>query len=190
MDLANMRYHRAIRFAVLCSMILIAIAWNTTDADAQRGPVPSPGDGRYVGERYFVDFHARVGPSLVGHLYIVYGRLNAEGKIVQAQIAGHFPSEPNSLALLVPVRGSVGQTKYDFVEPSVDVYRRRLTSTEFKQLSTMVRQLKGIEPPYHLLFFNCNDFAGEAAESIGLRRPPGLMLPSTYVAWLRALNGD
>ena len=63
-----------------------------------------------------------------------------------------------------------------------------LTSTEFKQLSTMVRQLKAIDPAYHLIFFNCNDFVGEAAESIGLRRPPSVMLPATYVGLLRALN--
>ena len=70
----------------------------------------------------------------------------------------------------------------------MDIYRRRLTSAEFRQLSTMVRQLKAIDPAYHLIFFNCNDFVGEAAKLIGLRRPPSVMLPATYVGLLRALN--
>jgi hypothetical protein len=41
---------------------------------------------------------------------------------------------------------------------------------------------------YHLIFFNCNDFVGEAAELVGLHRPPSVTLPAAYVAWLRALN--
>jgi len=169
-------------------MILVFIAWTTADATAQHTPVPLAGDVS-AGESYFVDFHARRGQSLVGHAFIVYGRLNAGGKILQAQVAGHFPSGRYPWkGIFVPVRGSGGHSKYDFVEPSLDIYRRRLTPAEFRQLSTMVRQLKAIDPAYHLIFFNCNDFVGEAAESIGLRRPPSVMLPATYVGWLRALN--
>ena len=173
---------------MLRSMVLAVIAWTPADAAAQHAPVPLAGDVS-AGKSYFVDFHARRGQSLVGHAFIVYGRLNAGGKILQAQVAGHFPSGKYPWkGIIVPVRGSVGYNKYDFVEPSIDIYRRRLNSAEFKQLSTMVRQLKAIDPAYHLIFFNCNDFAGEAAESIGLRRPPSVMLPATYVGWLRALN--
>jgi hypothetical protein len=173
---------------MLRCMILVFIAWTTADAAAQHAPVPLAGDVS-AGESYFVDFHARRGQSLVGHAFIVYGRLNAGGKILQAQVAGHFPSGRYPWkGIFVPVRGSVGHSKYDFVEPSLDIYRRRLTSAEFRQLSTMVRQLKAIDPAYHLIFFNCNDFVGEAAESIGLRRPPSVMLPATSVGLLRALN--
>jgi len=174
---------------MLRSMVLVVIPSTAADAAARHAPVPLAGDNVSAGESYFVDFHARRGQSLVGHSFIVYGRLNAGGKILQAQTAGHFPSGTHPRKETIgPVRGSVGQDKHDFVEPSVDIYRRRLTSAEFKQLSTMVRRLKAIEPAYHLIFFNCNDFVGEVAESIGLRRPPSVMLPAIYVGWLRALN--
>jgi len=47
-------------------MVLAVIAWTPADAAAQHAS---------AGESYFVDFHARRSQSLVGHAFIVYGRL-------------------------------------------------------------------------------------------------------------------
>jgi hypothetical protein len=52
-----------------------------------------------------------------------------------------------------------------------------------------IRHQRTIDRQWSLLLFNCNDFAGEIAEALGLRRPPGAMLPNMFVASLRLLNG-
>jgi hypothetical protein len=75
------------------------------------------------------------------------------------------------------------------MNPPTVIYRRRLTAAQFERLTAKIRQMRRAQPPYHFFFLNCTDFAGEIAESIGLHRPPGLMLPMAYVVGLRILNG-
>lgn len=91
--------------------------------------------------------------------------------------------------LFIPVPGLVGQERADITEPSTDIYRRHLTAAGFHQLNTKTRQLRATLPFWHLIFSNCNDFVGEIANSIGLRRPPNLLVPTVYVSMLRAVNG-
>lgn len=178
-----MKSYRSVLYAALIAIITGVPAPALTRAADQGSAVKAAGS-------YFVDFRARRGPSL-GHIYIVYGRLSADGKIAEAEMVGFFPeSQKPGAGVIVPTRSVVGTTKFDRIEPAVDSYRRHLTLGEFKKLKSMVSQVTRIEPSYHLAFFNCNDFVGEAAEAIGLRRPPSLMLPSSYVAWLRVLNGE
>src|SRR2546423_1313652 len=74
-------------------------------------------------------------------------------------------------------------------EASAIVYRRYLTSSQLRQLKVGVNRVRAVQHSWHFIFFNCNDFVGEMAEVLHLRRPPSLMLPTSYVAVLRALNG-
>jgi hypothetical protein len=141
------------------------------------------GDGTY-----FVEFHARQGLTVFGHTYIVYGRLNARGTIVARHVVG-FSDGDNGTVRLYAARGLVGPLKRDLSHLPTASYRRHLTPAQFFQLNLKIVQIQQAQPPYHLFFFNCTDFAGEIAEAIGLRRPPGLMVPTAYVVWLRALNG-
>ena len=52
------------------------------------------------------------------------------------------------------------------------IYRREITAAEFARVSRAVRMLKATQRQWHLIFYNCNDFAIEIAEALGLRRPP------------------
>jgi hypothetical protein len=142
------------------------------------------------GERAFVDFHARPGPDVVGHTYIVYGRLSAHGEIIEAHVAGLYTNDTNYWkGLFIPLRAKVGRAKDDLNQISEVVYQRQLTAEQFYRLKSGVEQFRANQHTWHLLFMNCNDFAGEMAELIGLRRPPSLMPPITYVALLSAMNG-
>jgi len=82
----------------------------------------------------------------------------------------------------------IGRRKADLTEPSTVIYRRHLTAAEFHQLIAKVRQIRAAHPLWHVIFANCNDFAGAIAKAIGLHRPSSLLLPSDYVSLLRALN--
>src|SRR5262249_29573265 len=85
--------------------------------------------------------------------------------------------------------GFIGPLHADFASPPTAAYRRRLTAAQFDRLNSKIRQMREAQLPYHFLFMNCGDFAGELAESVGLRRPPGLVPPSAFVDGLRILNG-
>jgi hypothetical protein len=142
-------------------------------------------------ERYFVDFHARSRPSISGHNFIVYGRLNSDGRIAEAQVVGFSPdSDRNWASYFLPLPGLLGREGADLRERSVVVYRRYLSAAEFNRVNAKLRQLKATRPHWHFIFFNCNDFVADVARSIGLYRPPSLLPPIIYVTLLQALNGD
>jgi hypothetical protein len=184
------RPYWAPRFALLSVVIVAVLAWHPARAAERPTQEYFVGESQREGVRYFVDFHARSRPSLTGHNFIVYGRLNAHRRIVEAQVVGFTPdSDRYWAAYFIPVPGLLGRERADFTEPSTVIYRRHLTAAEFYQLNAKVRQVRETEPSWHLIFSNCNDFVGEIAKSIGLLRPPSLMMPSIYVSLLRALNG-
>jgi hypothetical protein len=142
-------------------------------------------------ERHFVDFHARSRPSISGHIFIVYGRLNSDGRIAEAQVVGFSPdSDRNWASYFLPMPGLLGREGADLKERSIVVYRRHLSAAEFNRLNAKLRQLKAARAPWHFIFFNCNDFVTDIARSIGLYRPPSLLPPIIYVTLLQAFNGD
>ena len=169
--------------------MLAALAWHPVRA-AERPALNYPaGENQREGSRYFVDFHARDKRSFPGHVFIVYGELNARGGIVEAQVVGFTPdADRYSTAYFIPVPGLIGRRRADLTESSTVIYRRHLTAAEFHQLIAKVRQIRAAQPLWHLIFSNCNDFVGEIAKAIGLHKPPSLLLPSVYVSLLRSLN--
>jgi hypothetical protein len=181
--------HWALRAALFSCAILAAFAWHPVRAAERPAAKHLAGENQREDSRYFVDFHARGKPSFPGHVFIVYGQLNARGGIVEAQVAGFTPDAGRySTAYFIPVPGLIGQQREDLTEPSTVIYRRHLTAAEFHQLIAKVRQIRAIHPLWHLIFSNCNDFVGTIAKTIGLHRPPSLLLPSDYVSLLRTLN--
>jgi hypothetical protein len=108
--------------------------------------------------------------------------------MIAPQVVGFSDGDPRDVHLYAE-HGLVGPLTLDFTNPPTAIYRRHLTATQFDRLTAKIRQMRRAQLPYHFFFLNCEDFAGEIAESIGLVRPAGLMLPMAYVVWLRVLNG-
>src|SRR3954466_910342 len=108
--------------------------------------------------------------------------------MIAPRVVGFSDGDPQG-AHLFAERAFIGPLTRDFASPPTAIYRRHLTATQFDQLTSKIRQIRRAQLPYHFFFLNCDDFAGEIAESIGLLRPPGLMLPMAYVVSLRVLNG-
>ena len=139
-----------------------------------------------------MDFRAR--PShLLGHTIIVFGRLNDRGRPEDVHYVGLYPTDGQTgliIGSVLPVDASVRAVDEDISEAASAVYRRMLTHNQYRRLRTAVRREQARETYWHLLFFNCNDFAARIAEQLGLRTPPTLLLPSAFVTALRALNQD
>lgn len=148
-------------------------------------------DERIAGAHYFIDFRARRG-ALFGHTFIVYGRVGADGQPLEAEYAGNYPADGRRgliVGSVIPVRTIIGSVKGDLTDPATIIYRRKLTAAQFARVKAAVRHMRAQDHYWHLVFFNCNDFAVEIARSIGLSSPPSWLVPHAYITALRAMNG-
>jgi hypothetical protein len=179
------RRDRSVRIALIALTVLFG---QNAEASASPMRLNSAGGKTRIDGGYFVEFRARGGLTAFGHAYVVYGRLNAQGKIVAQQVVG-FSDGDRRATHVFALRASLAPLEQDLKNPSTVVYRRRLSASQFLQLNEKILQVRRARPPYHMFFFNCTDFAGELAEAVGLRRPPSFLFPAAYVSWLRALNG-
>ncbi len=139
---------------------------------------------------HFVDFRARTG-GVFGHTYIVYGNIDDSGRILRARAAGFYPRGEISqsvLSALLPMPSYVGLEASDRSHRPSVIYRRYLNADAYARLVTTVESMRRMQPPWNLIFFNCNAFTAKVARSIGLRAPPTLELPNDFVRGLYAMN--
>jgi len=146
----------------------------------ERPPALTAGD-------YFVDFRARPSTYL-GHTFVVFGRLDGEGRVAELHYAGLVPEHDVWQGLFIPVEANVRQYKDDTKYLPVAIYRRRLNPIEYQRVVRTVRTMQASEHRWHAVFQNCNSFAVDIAAVLGLARPPSLLPPAVWVGMLKGLN--
>jgi hypothetical protein len=144
-------------------------------------------DARASSDRYFIEFRAR-NSAYIGHTYIRYYRTDGMGRVLEAHDTGLVPEEDVWNGVFSPIRASIRKYKDDGRLPTTEMYRRQLNADEYARVGRAVRLLRVNETRWHVIFYNCNDFAIEIAEALGLRRPPSLLPPSMWVGTLRLMN--
>ena len=136
---------------------------------------------------YFIDFRAR--PSgYIGHTFIVYGRLDGRGGIAEMHYAGLIPEHLVFGGLFVPVEARVRRYKDDTRLLATTIYRRRLNAVQYQRVQQTVRHKQATEHRWHAVLQNCNSFAVDIADVLGLARPPSLLPPSVWVGMLQLIN--
>jgi hypothetical protein len=144
-----------------------------------------------IGRPYFVDFRAGL-ESITGHSYIVFGRVDARGRVISIQHAEIYPKDDDAglfVGIFVPVRASVRVKDGDSTQETVVNYRRYLTAAEYGRMMQAIRKERRHDVIWSVWLFNCNDFTSNIAEALGLRTPSSLLLPHAYISALRLLNG-
>jgi hypothetical protein len=142
-------------------------------------------------ESYFLDFRAR-GGGVLGHTFIVYGRMDERGRVLQSQHASLYPDdafEESPVLSVALVPGYVTLKREDPKKPTLVIYRRKLNAAQYAHLQLTIVRLKTRERRWHMWFYNCNDFAGQVAREMGMVAPLPWVMPSAFVNGLRALNG-
>ena len=177
------------KVTLICCVALFAPGWPAADASPIAIGARRTGEALPAHDRYFVEFRARDGLTGFGHGYIVYGRLDAQGEVIESQLVGYSDGDNGAIHIYVP-HATIGPLHKDFTDVPTAIYRRVLTTDQYRALNTKIRDIRRARPPFHMLFMNCTDFLGEIAESIGLHRPPVPMTPTPLVHWLRAFNGS
>jgi hypothetical protein len=171
--------------AALSGMAPAGAAEKQSKALRARASVP---ENRNAG--YFVEFRSRPG-YLFGHTYLVYGRTDGHGRRLVEKYAGAYPLDGQRgliVGSVVPVPSSVRGVKEDYEERPSNIYRRKLSAAEYARLRAVIRRVSADDKHWNLLFANCNDFAIEVADGMGMRAPPSWVLPKDFVAGLRYLN--
>jgi hypothetical protein len=168
---------------LMAGFVSLALTTTAIAQDARRTAEPST--------HYFIEFRARSG-GLLGHTFIVYGRMDDRGRVLQERSAGLYPNDEYNESMLPAVMPVGAYVNFKKEDPSLGVsavYRRRLTAAQYAHLLDTLRHLQKTERRWNLFFYNCNDFASRVARELGLWTfPGGLMRPNFFVHGLRALN--
>jgi len=158
-------------------------------------------------KRYFVEFRARNAASY-GHVYVMYGEVNARQEIVKSQIAGFFPAGDTrdcvncsvfnwTIGHVIFVPSEIGASDGDLEEKYVLArYRVWIDAAEYEKLAAYIKQRQVDKPLWNALWKNCVDFGRDVAEFMNLKipvyillAPSVLMYPKEFVTALREANG-
>jgi hypothetical protein len=156
------------------------------DLTAQR---TRPGDPAYM------EFRLRPALSVPsGHLFVVFGRLDAEGRPTTRQYIGLFPDlGPVGLyaGAVLPISAQLEPDFNDCTFPATAAYRVSLTEVQYQQLLAKIRAYFANPPKWRMFGFNCNNFAASLGTVAGLREPANRNLPSfSYIYEYIKANGD
>jgi hypothetical protein len=156
---------------------------------------------RSVPHRYFVEFRARNAASY-GHMYVLYGRVNANKEIIESHIAGFFPAGDKrdcvncsvvnwTIGHVVFVPGEMGASDGDLEEKYVLArFRVWVTHDEYKKVVGFIKAREKNPPMWNALWKNCVDFGRDVAEFMKLKVPLFIwMEPKDFVNGLREDNG-
>lgn len=148
-----------------------------------------PGDPAYI------EFRLRAALSVPsGHLYVVFGRLDPQGKPMTRQYIGLFPNlGPVGLyaGAVVPMSAQLEPDFNDCTFPASAAYRVSLNEDQYQRLLSKVRSTLANPPKWRMFGFNCNNFAATMGEVAGLREPANRNQPSfSYIYAYIKENGD
>jgi len=129
-----------------------------------------------------------------GHAYLVYGRVDGNGTIIQSQVAGLHPfSEsvfPWLIGHLIPVPAETGASDGDLEELYVSArYRVLLSEADYVKTAAYIKKQQANNPLWHASLNNCIGFLKDVAHFMGLQTPLStLVYPEVFVNNLREMN--
>ena len=181
------------RLLFVALLALAAAACQTDDKPAQPGftsyardegatvAVPSVAESRSAAiagkssqrtaNQYFIEFRSRYALTY-GHTFVIFGRLNQAGQMVNPEVAGLAPKsdDPNIYVLghMAPVPATTGWTDGDLEDAYRSAsWRVLLTDAEYRKIVANIRKLQASSPLWHASLYNCNAFVGDIASSMG-----------------------
>jgi hypothetical protein len=149
-----------------------------------------------AGDPAYIEFRSRLTTLIPsGHMYVVFGRLDPDGKPVSSHIVGLFPKG----SLLGMYGGAVAwvpaQVKPYMLECSVsaviDSWRISVSEDQYQAILARARAKLAKPPLWNMFGYNCNHFAAEFGDLIGLRKPGNKNLPAfAYLPAYMQANPD
>ena len=140
------------------------------------GPKPQMINAKRVtnGDPYYIEMRMRHTPPLpIGHVYVAYGRLGADGEpldehlIMLAPIGGYGSANPAKST-------EISRMKPDMTDCSlrpVGAYRVSLNAQNYEKLLKRIAQAKREKPMYQVWSYNCNHFLSDIVAPVGILPP-------------------
>jgi len=160
------------------------------------GPAPKKISATNIvpGDPYFIEIRMRKTPLLpVGHTYVAYGRLSADGEILDehlimlAPVGGYAGA---ALASGIPMPGILTPHRDDCRIRPETAYRVSLNAQRYEKLLMEVRAAKQEKPSYLLFAYNCNHFMSRIAKSVGLKPPKNIYVPALEYIYAMIENNE
>lgn len=153
----------------------------------------TPASSSRAKRQYFIEFRSRYAYTY-GHSFVIFGRLNGAGKMIDPQVAGLAPksNDPNIYMLghLAPVPASTGWTDGDLEDKYMSAnWRVMLSEAEYRKVVAKIRKLQASSPMWHAVLYNCNAFVADIAQFMGYKTPGIWLKPQQFITKLRQMNG-
>ena len=150
---------------------------------------------RKQGAPGYIEFRARMEHLIgSGHMYVVFGRLDASGKPVTHQYIGLFPvggALGMYSAMAVPIKAHLKPRKEDCDGGTLGAYRVALSEAEYQALVGKVQAALAKPPLWHMFAYNCNHFAASLGRVAGLKPADDFLSPTfQYIHSYIRKNGD
>lgn len=144
-------------------------------------------------QQYFIEFRSRYAYTY-GHSFVIFGRLDRTGKMIDPQVAGLAPksNDPTIYMLghVTPVPASTGWTDGDLEDKYMSAnWRVMLSETEYRKVVAKIRKLQASSPLWHAVLYNCNAFVADIARFMGYKTPGIWLKPQQFITKLRQMNG-
>lgn len=143
--------------------------------------------------RHFIEFRSRLSYAY-GHTYMIFGRLDEHGEIIERDGAGLSPlarsAIPFILGHVIPV-GSETTTSVDELNNDENVsarWRILLTEAEFVAVEGHIRELQQESIIWHAALSNCNAFAARVASFMGYGSAFVWLPPTAFINSTRSMN--
>jgi hypothetical protein len=161
-------------------------------ADAADASVPS--NEYSPSHRFFVEFRARNAASY-GHMYVMYGEVNARHEVIRSEVAGFFPAGDSrtcancsvynwTIGHVIPVPSEIGASDGDLEEQYVQArYRVWIDAAQYKRLVAYINDKKVHLGLWHVVLNNCVTFGKDIALFLNLKVPPLMQISPIVVAY-------
>jgi hypothetical protein len=142
--------------------------------------------------QYFIEFRSRYALTY-GHTYVVFGRVNAAGAMINPEVAGLAPAShsavPYVLGHFVPVPSETGWSDGDLEEQYRSAsWRVLLNEAEYRDVVAYIRKLQASSPVWQASVYNCNAFVADIARHMGYKAPGIWNRPQQFITQLREMN--
>ncbi|MEZ2128593.1 MULTISPECIES: hypothetical protein [unclassified Sinorhizobium] len=143
--------------------------------------------------QYAVEFRSRYALTY-GHTYVVFGRVDKGGNIINPEVAGLAPASPDAapyvLGHFVPVPATTGWSDGDLEEEYRSAsWKVLMNQAQYDKTVAYIRGLQSRSKLWSATVYNCNAFVADIARSMGYQTPGIWLRPQQFVTKLREMNG-
>jgi hypothetical protein len=142
--------------------------------------------------RQFIEFRSRYALTY-GHTYVVFGRTDKSGNMVNPEVAGLAPASPDAAPYIIghfiPVPATTGATDGDLEEQYRSAsWRVMLTDDSYSDTVAYIRKLQATSHLWEASVYNCNAFVADIARHMGYKTPSIWLRPQQFITNLREMN--